>query len=517
MLKSLGTLIIMGLLFASNTLQAEFYDETYRPQFHYSPPSGWMNDPNGLVFVDGTYHMFYQYYPEKTVWGPMHWGHVESTDLVNWKQNPIALAPDKLGYIFSGSAIVDKNNDSGLGTMENPALLAFFTYHNPEISKLKTRNHEYQGLAYSLDNGKSFIKYKHNPILPNPGNLQDFRDPKVFWHKESNRWIMVLSVSDHVQFWHSNNLLDWTYASSFGKEIGAHGGVWECPDLIQFTVEGTNETKWALLLNLNPGGPQGGSGFQYFVGDFDGTSFVLDESFAKNLEKETAIWLDTGRDNYASVSWSNIPEHDGRAIIIGWMSNWDYAQTVPTSPWRSAMTLPRSLTLHKTEVGYRLFASPVNELIQLRQTEKKLTLNETKTSLPSSFELMQSEFLLSYDLTTSPNKAGFIMSNDVGERYAFYFDKTANLFISDRTATTKNEFNDKFSSLHKAQRVSSNDTLKLQVFVDAHSIEIFVDNGANNFTETFFPTQKFNNIEWLEQKSITDLSLFPLKSIWRSN
>ncbi len=245
------------------------YHENFRPQYHFSPEAHWMNDPNGLVYNDGTYHLFYQFYPDSTVWGPMHWGHATSEDLKNWNNEPIALEPDELGYIFSGSAVVDHNNSSGLGTAENPPLIAMYTYHEPKGAEAKTSDYQYQGIAYSLDNGKSFTKYAGNPVVANNENLVDFRDPKVFWHEDSNKWILVLVAGDRAMIYNSDNLIDWTYLSEFGKDIGAHGGVWECPDLFPLTVEETGETKWVLFISINPGAPNGGSGTQYLIGDFD--------------------------------------------------------------------------------------------------------------------------------------------------------------------------------------------------------------------------------------------------------
>ncbi|MDB5263027.1 MAG: glycosyl hydrolase family 32, partial [Adhaeribacter sp.] len=347
------------------------FDELHRPQFHFTPPAGWMNDPNGMVYHNGEYHLFYQHNPDSTVWGPMHWGHAVSKDMIKWEHLPIALYPDSLGTIFSGSAVVDKNNTSGLGTKDNPAMIAIYTYHNADGEKAGRKDYQTQGIAYSLDNGRTWTKYKANPVLKNPG-IKDFRDPKVSWYEKGQKWIMTLAVMDHISFYSSKNLLDWTKESDFGSDIGGHGGVWECPDLIKMPVTGTNEEKWVLIVNINPGAPNGGSGTQYFVGQFNGKNFVLDNNFKAQLtgqsnkpgsvKKGEGIWLDYGMDNYAGITWSNVPESDGRLLFIGWMSNWKYANVVPTGKWRSATTIPRTLTLENTPSGLRLASTPVKEL-----------------------------------------------------------------------------------------------------------------------------------------------------------
>ncbi|HVZ26932.1 MAG TPA: glycoside hydrolase family 32 protein, partial [Sediminibacterium sp.] len=242
------------------------YHEPYRPQLHFSPPAHWMNDPNGLVYADHTYHLFYQYYPDSTVWGPMHWGHAVSKDLLHWQNLPIALYPDSLGYIFSGSAVADSLNSSGLKKGNQAPLIAMFTYHDPAKEKAGRNDFQYQGIAFSHDGGFHWQKYRSNPVISNPG-ARDFRDPKLRWYAPSHQWICTLAAGDEIRFYHSPDLIHWTYGSSFGKGWGSHGGVWECPDLISFR---TNEgTKWVLIVNIGNGGPAGGSGTQYFVGNFN--------------------------------------------------------------------------------------------------------------------------------------------------------------------------------------------------------------------------------------------------------
>ncbi|HZH37827.1 MAG TPA: glycoside hydrolase family 32 protein, partial [Flavisolibacter sp.] len=305
------------------------YNEPHRPQIHFTPKTAWMNDPNGMVYHNGTYHLFYQHNPDSTVWGPMHWGHATTKNLVHWQHQPVKLFPDSLGTIFSGSAVVDVNNTSGFGSKGKVPLVAIFTHHNPVMEKAGRNDFQYQSLAFSLDEGKTWTKYTGNPVVKNPG-IRDFRDPKVMWHQGSGKWIMTLATLDRVTFYSSSNLKDWLKESEFGKELGAHGGVWECPDL--FPLEYNGEQVWVLLVSINPGGPNGGSATQYFTGRFDGKTFTP-------LQTDTQ-WIDYGPDNYAGITWSNTGK---RKIFLGWMSNWQYAAAVPTQTWRSAMTIPRDL------------------------------------------------------------------------------------------------------------------------------------------------------------------------------
>ncbi len=658
------------------------YEEQYRPQFHFSPPTQWMNDPNGMVYYEGEYHLFYQYHPYSNVWGPMHWGHAVSKDLVQWENLPIAIYPDdSLGTIFSGSAVVDWDNTSGLGENGEPPLVAIFTLHD-SIGERVTRTNTFQtqGIAYSNDKGRTWTHYEGNPVIQNPG-IRDFRDPKVSWHEESEQWVMVLAARDRIMFYTSPNLKEWTLASEFGADLGAHGGVWECPDLFELSVQGTSASRWVLLVSINPGGPNGGSATQYFIGDFDGHRFTLDPAFSdyvgkkaavlpegtvfadfekgygdwqlegeafgkepargaigaqnliegflgnalansffsgdrskgklispaftieadyinfligggqhqgqtcmnllvdgkaiktatgKGTEKlawhawdvsqwkgqrahieiiddhtggwghinvdhiqfantparpatQKAVWLDYGRDNYAGVTWSDIPEEDGRRLFIGWMSNWDYAEVVPTTVWRSAMTLPRELQLITTSEGLRLSSKPVRELETLRQqtiTFEAVDISPTQ-NISEEYQLIPRRLELSLDISlqaSSNGRFGLQLSNENGETYRIGFDGDTNQFFSDRTKARSQTFSEKFAdAVSYAPRILQDSTIKMHFFIDESSIELFADDGATVMTELFFPTEAFTTLSLFADKKGTRLTsgqAYQLSGIW---
>ncbi|WP_194777402.1 glycoside hydrolase family 32 protein [Pararhodonellum marinum] len=490
--------VLLLLIFACSETQpvdpvsSPLYGEKFRPQFHFSPPANWMNDPNGMVYLDGEYHLFYQYYPDSTVWGPMHWGHAVSRDLVHWENLPIALYPDKNGWIFSGSAVIDHRNSSGLGSDTNPAMIAIFTYHDPVGEKEGRNDFQTQGIAYSLDKGRSWTVYEENPVLDNPG-IKDFRDPKVMWYDDGNgngKWIMSLAVLDKIDFYSSQNLLDWTFESDFNPDWAAYGGVWECPDLFPLTAEDGTE-KWILFVSIEPGGPQGGSATQYFVGNFDGKTFTS--------ESTETLWLDYGADNYAGVTWANVPESDGRRLFIGWMSNWQYAQIVPTDPWRSAMTLPRTLDLVKVDDGYLVASRPIREIEELRM--------ESNTLSESSKEF-QNELI---EAILYPDQQNFKIriSNDNGETVSI--EKSGEELTFDRRQSGRIDFSPEFPADHHAP-LNGIEVESVRIFIDRSSIEIFVNEGELVMTELVFPNSPFTKIS-LEGFGESN-TLHYLKSIW---
>ena len=464
--------------------------DKHRPLFHFTPPQMWMNDPNGMVYLDGEYHLFYQHYPDSTVWGPMHWGHAVSKDLFSWEHLPIALYPDSLGYIFSGSAVFDKDNTSGLGDSGSPPLVAIYTYHSDELRRAGRKDFQTQGIAFSVDRGRTWKKYSGNPVLKNPG-IEDFRDPKVFWHEGTKRWIMILAVLDHVELYASKDLKQWNKLSEFGKNAGAHGGVWECPDLFSLAVEGKQTEKWVMLVSINPGGIYGGSATQYFIGDFDGKTFTND-----NPPTET-LWIDYGKDNYAGVTWANVPESDGRRIFLGWMSNWQYANVVPTEKWRSAMTIPRTLHLQETSSGIRLASRPVKELENLRRETYDLSEEEIpgeKTFGEIPFDISTSEIMLEFTITDEVSNAGVRLSNDNGEYIVVGFEKQHNRFYIDRRKSGASDFSKDFSGIHFAPRISAGKTVRLHLIVDVASVELFADDGRAVITDIFFPGEALRRL-----------------------
>jgi fructan beta-fructosidase len=472
-------------------VQSGYYQEQYRPQFHFSPEAHWMNDPNGLVYFKGEYHLFYQYYPDSTVWGPMHWGHAVSTDLMHWKHLPIALYPDSLGYIFSGSAAVDANNTTGFGTLEKPPIVAIFTYHNPVLEKSGSIIFQNQGIAYSLDKGRTWTKYSKNPVLKNPG-IRDFRDPKMFWNEKTNRWNLIMAVYDRIHIYSSANIKEWTFESEFGMGVGAHGGVWECPDLFPIKIEGSDVTKWIMLVSINPGGPNSGSATQYFTGGFDGHKFIPDDTNVR--------WLDWGRDNYAGVTWSNIPADDGRRLFIGWMSNWKYATVVPTAVWRSATTIPRELSLKHEQGEYFLTSKPVREVGDIRIKTDTLTIKHQsftgeKEISTARISLMQSELLFGFTLSDAKaDTLGIILENDMNERLIIGYSSVHKQFYIDRNAAGVSAFSKEFIGISTAP-YKAGPVLKLHLLIDASSVELFVDDGRLVMTTLVFPAQKYTRLK----------------------
>ncbi len=486
--------------------EESWYKEEYRPQFHFSPKEKWMNDPNGLVFNQGVYHLFYQYYPEDIVWGPMHWGHAVSEDLVHWKHRPIALYPDEHGYIFSGSAVVDKKNTSGFGANGKTPLVAIFTYHSMEGEKAGRKDFQTQGIAYSLDNGDTWKKYKNNPVILNDG-IKDFRDPKVFWHEPSDSWILILVAGDHAKFYSSKNLKDWTYLSDFGKSQGAHGGVWECPDLFPLKVEGFNEEKWVLIISINPGAPNGGSGTQYFVGDFDGTTFTSDQKNPK--------WFDYGTDNYAGVTYNNVPEEE--RIFIGWMSNWDYARDTPTKKWRSAMTVPRKLSLHKVADDYFLANYPIDKISGLTNST---LVNEVEVAANTS-DTLQVEGLNQSEirLRTAAKNFKLLFKNELDEAFVMTMDSDNQIFSVDRTLSGKVDFQEDFGAKKHVAPLNGieGDVKEFKILMDWSSMELFVDQGMLSMTEQIFPTSPYHTLIIVnedKQAPIVIESIKKMQSVW---
>lgn len=478
------------------------YNEPHRPQIHFSPAANWMNDPNGMVFYNGTYHLFYQYYPDSTVWGPMHWGHATSKDLVHWLHQPVALYPDSLGYIFSGSAVADVNKTSGFGKDGKTPLVAIFTHHDPKGEKKGTNTFQNQSIAYSLDEGKTWIKYAGNPVVKNPG-IRDFRDPKVRWYEAGKKWIMTLATLDHITFYSSPNLKQWTKESEFGKEFGAHGGVWECPDL--FPIKYNDKDVWVLLISINPGGPNGGSATQYFTGQFDGNTFTPYQTDTR--------WIDYGPDNYAGITWSNTGD---RKIFLGWMSNWQYANIVPTDKWRSAMTIPRDLGIEEIDGKYLVTSHPVPESSALNKDEIKLDdMDASNVDLTSKIGKLNGPARLQFTSSQIENFS-LTLSNDANEKVVAGYDKATNSYYIDRTNSGKVSFEKGFAARHTAPRFVAKNNIDMTLIIDQSSIELFADNGLSVMTQIFFPNSPFNKltVQSPDHFKIKSLQYMPLKSIW---
>lgn len=450
----------------------------FRPVFHFTPPQMWMNDPNGLVFVNGEYHLFYQHYPEDTVWGPMHWGHAVSRDLIDWKHLPIALYPDRLGTIFSGSAVLDRDNTSGFGSPQTPPLVAMYTQDCGE-GELHRQS---QSIAYSLD-GLHFTKYFGNPVIPCPEGRRDFRDPKIFPNRITGTWGMVLAAGDHAEFFSSKDLIHWEKTGEFGPSENMVPGVWECPDL--FELESPSGSRYVLLVSMGMNAAQGGSRTQYFIGDFDG------RTFRAQTTDGAPLWLDEGFDNYAGVTFSNAPSR----ILIGWADNWQYAAACPTGDFRGSMTLARRLSLRQTEKGLRLSSCPIglapylSDAFEIRSGEK----------LPGeSFVLRVQGY----------GDAEISLENGAGR--AVFFGVKGDSFFFDRSRAGLSAFSQTFGqtaySRRQVPRLFSG-AWKMQVVFDVSQIEIFFDGGAPCMSSVIFPEQPYDTVYVCGEASVLCQSL----------
>jgi len=485
-------LLLLPLLSFSQPGSTDYYNEPHRPQFHFTPDSMWMNDPNGLVYFKGKYHLFYQHYPDDIVWGPMHWGHASSTDLFHWQHHPIALYPDSLGNIFSGCAVIDKNNTAGFG---KNAMIAIFTYHNDSLWVKGYRNTESQAIAFSLDEGQTWTKYSANPVISNSSE-KNFRDPNVFWNDETSEWIMVLASGDRVKIFSSIDLKEWKYKSDFKPEPDlAKTGTWECVDLFKMGI-GTEE-KWVMIVNHDKYSPNGGSGTRYFVGDFNGEIF-------KNTQP--SIWLDYGTDFYAGVTFYNVP--DDKRILISWMSNWMYANETPTKVWRSAMTLPRELLLDKDSGGYFLRQQITGDFAknkeEISRTEKlKLPLSK------KNIDLSQSE--ITFDFAGDYFQIEF--SNRLKENLQIELNDYK--LSIDRSQSGITDFNEKFARDVQIMPMDEKIT-DCQIILDRASIEILLNNGKYSMTAIFFPNEPFSSMKFESNKNstITNLVINKINRSW---
>ncbi len=507
-------IITASLCLASSgvLLAQETYNEPWRPQFHFTSPKNFMNDPNGLVYYKGEYHLFYQYNPQGTEWGHMSWGHAVSTDMLHWKNLPLAI-PEVPGQymVYSGSAVVDWHNASGLcasaETGDPSCLIAIYTAAGTNLQS--------QHLAYSNDRGRTWTNYPGNPVadLKQP----DFRDPKVFWYEAQKKWVMVAVLADERKavFFDSRDLKNWTLRSSFEIE-SKDKGQWECPDLFELSVDGDSKNKkWVLVINRNPGAPAGGTGTRYFVGSFDGAHFVNGTPASQEL------WADSGKDFYATNSFSDLPPTDGRRIWIGWISNWQYANREPTAIWRGAQSLPRELKLSQFPDGIRLVQKPIAEAKALRERE---LLQLSNVSVPMAMQAIHLANIrgetLEIEAELSPGDAkelGFRLRKGRSEETLLGFIPENKEVFVDRTRSGLVSFAPEFSGRHRAI-VRQNVRLKLHAFLDRSSVEVFINDGEVVLTDRIYPSPGSDGIELYSEAGkgkVLSLSIWKLGSIWR--
>ncbi len=465
-------------------------NEKYRPTYHFTPRYGWMNDPNGMVYHNGKYHLYYQHNPYGSQWGNLSWGHAISEDLIKWEHQQEGLTPDSIGAIFSGTAVIDKDNTAGFG---KNAIVAIYT---------SAAERQTQSIAYSLDNGQTFTKYEGNPVLTDP-NIVDFRDPKVFWHKATNKWIMSLATTQTITFYESKNLKEWEKLSEFGEGLGGHGGVWECPDLFPLTYNG--QTKWVLFVSINPGGPNGGSATQYFIGSFDGKTFKADEL-------PYPLWLDYGRDNYAGVTWNNAP--DNRRILIGWMNNWDYAGAVPAINFKSASTLPRELML--VHNGKHLVVSnpPVKEIAGLRNETKRIEDIQVESTYTIDKLLDKNDGAYEIEMTLeagSIDTFGFTLENRKKEELKYSFNLEKGELDIDRSKSGITDFSEKFAPEVIKAPLTKKNTYRIRLFIDNASSELFINDGELVSTNIIFLTEPYNSLTFEGKINVRNISVHKIK------
>jgi levanbiose-producing levanase len=467
--------------------------DPWRPAAHLTADKNWLNDPNGLVYHEGTYHAFYQYNPRGNSWGNMSWGHSTSTDLVHWEQQPVAMEASPQEEIFSGSIVMDKNNASGLGSAQNPPMVALYTSAYGKNAALP-QGAQAQSVAFSLDNGSTWQKYKGNPVLNLAPTNNNFRDPKITWYEPGRYWVMTTVVADAqvVKMFKSTDLLHWDFLSDF-TGAGAQGGLWEVPELVQMDVEGSTAKKWVMLLSINPGGIAGGSGMQYFVGEFDGTRFTAENAAATDARLTESQWLDHGADYYAANSISGAP--GGKPVLLGWMGNWDYAQHVPTTPWRGSMAIPRELTLVRGQKRLELrstIAGVAREALENsgEMKRKNLTVGPDAQDLGTDFSARTQLIDLEMDLT-SAREAGILLrrSADGSASLRISYNKEKRTVRVDRSKAGTSNFSEKFSPYHEVALPSSgsDSRVRLQILLDSSSVEVFAQDGAAVISDIFFP------------------------------
>ncbi|GAB3916914.1 glycoside hydrolase family 32 protein [Larkinella terrae] len=479
------------------------YNQPFRPQYHFSPRINWTNDPNGLVYYDGEYHLFYQYNPKGIRWGHMTWGHAVSPDLFHWNELPPAIAEDEKGMIFSGSCVVDAKNTSGFGKNGQIPMVAIYTNHR--------ETNQSQHLAYSLDRGRAWTKYENNPVID--VQKKDFRDPNVFWHEPSKRWVMtvVLPTEKKAVFYRSANLKQWEKTGEFAS-ADSPGNIWECPALLEMPVAGSKRTKWLLLMSIGAGTPAGGSGMQYYIGDFDGKSFRSD------FKQGDVRFVDYGKDYYAAITFNNTP----RKISLGWLNNWQYANDIPTNPFRGAMTLPRDLKIVQSKNGYELRQEAAREIRPLTSDSfqwRGLDTKELNRSIDSN-RIKGDAYVLTLEAElpgqTATGDLGVKVRKGAGEETIVGYNVARQEVYVDRTHSGqtgfKKEFSGRFSAPLKRED-SPNGRIKMQIFVDRSSVEVFVNDGQVALTNLIFPKPASQGFEFFGD-GFRAVTIRNIESVW---
>ncbi|MGH9539108.1 MAG: glycoside hydrolase family 32 protein [Terriglobales bacterium] len=513
MKKSLLTLsfflAVLPMLASQSVAQDSTYNQPWRPQYHFTPPRNFMNDPNGTVFYKGEYHLFYQFNPEGNVWGHMSWGHAVSTDMVHWQNLPVALGEHPGEYmVYSGSAVVDWKNTSGLCENADPqdrsCLVAIYTAAYKDRQK--------QHIAFSNDRGRSWTNYPGNPVADL--DAPDFRDPNVFWYEPQHKWVMVAVLADErtLVILDSLDLKRWTRRSTFGP-AGDTAGQWECPDLLELPIEGTNEKKWVLIVNRNPGAPAGGTGVRYLIGKFDGTTFISE------VADVPALWADWGKDFYATNTWNDMPANDGRRVWIGWFSNWQYANTEPTVLWRGAQSVPRTLTLRRYTDGLRLAQRPIRELESLRHERLHIAnasvaeANRKIQKTGTKGEVYEFEADLKAERA---GEIGFRLRKGRDAETVVGFNGSRSEVFVDRTHSGEVSFSKDFPGRHAAG-LENKSRIKLHVFVDRSSVEVFANDGERVFSERIYPPPGSDGMEVYTTGGgkVVSFTLWELDSVWK--
>ena len=502
-------LICVAAFTTLSLAQQSSYNQPWRPQYHFTPPQNFMNDPNGTVFYKGEYHLFYQHNPEGNVWGHMSWGHAVSTDLVHWQNLPVALHEGPNYMIYSGSAVVDEDNSSGLCKNSDPqdrsCLVAIYTAAYKDRQK--------QHIAFSNDRGRTWTNYSGNPVADL--DAPDFRDPNVFWYEPQHKWVMVTVLADErtLLIFDSTDLKHWTKRSTFGP-AGDTAGQWECPDLIQLPVEGTNEKRWLLIVNRNPGAPAGGTGVRYMIGKFDGSKFTSE------IPDSPALWADFGKDFYATNKWNNMPTTDPRRIWIGWFSNWQYANVEPTVYWRGALSVPRSLILRRYSDGLRLVQKPIRELENLRHEKVRVmngSIAEVNRKIAESGAKSEAYELEAELDPGQSEEIGFRLRTGRDAETLVGFDTKEREVFVDRTRSGEISHSKDFPGRHTAS-IEKAGRLKLHIFVDRSSVEVFVNDGERVLSERIYPPPGSGGIELYAKGAggrIVSLKIWELDSIWK--